>query len=490
VRPLFAATALALSTAASAQDVVVRAPADDRAAEIVRRMVAGPHVVRAGSGALVLSHDSTIASSLLVLGRPTYLAGRVRGDVVVVGADLFLRPGVEVGGRAVAIGGTVTTTTLGQVAGGVESFRDETFDVASSGGAYTLTAPSRPTVAVERDPLLAPAFLFPKYDRVDGLSLPLGATLQLGGHVVELVPSVTYRSRLGAFDPGVALRVAPERTIRIEGRFARDTRTNDAWIYGDLVNSVTTFFAGSDVRNYFRSDIGEGRVIARLGQGWYTLEPYLGARDERVWGITSAGNVFSVVGRHSDEKMARPNPLVEEGRIGSALLGADLDAVAGVVAGRLRAGVEQSYRTPAATSRFLQLTLDGSVEFPTFGLQRLHVHARGVASHGDSVPRARFAYLGGSGTLRTLEPLEQGGTALVYVENRYLIPIPGVQLPVIGAPVVTLRDAFGAAGVGALPALQHEIGIGIGLSVLHLDYTRAVAGRSGSEIGVGISLSP
>jgi hypothetical protein len=489
VRRLFAVAALALSTAASAQDVVVRAPADDRAAEIVRRVAAGPHVVRAGSGPLVLSHDSTIASSLLVLGRPTYLAGRVRGDVVVVGADLFLRPGVEVGGRVVAIGGTVATTTLGQVDGGVESFRDQTLDVASSGGVYTLTARSL-RAPVERDPILAPAFLFPRYDRVDGLSLPLGATIQLGDHALELVPSVTYRSRLGAFDPGVALRVAPERPVRIEGRFARDTRTNDAWIYGDLVNSVTSFFAGVDTRNYFRSDVGEGRVIARLGDGSYTLEPYVGARDERVWGITAAGNVFSVVGRHSDEKMARPNPLVEEGRIGSALLGAELDATTGVVATRVRAGVEQSYRTPAATSSFLQLTLDGSIEFPTFGLQRLHVHAHGVATHGDSVPRARFAYLGGSGTLRTLEPLEQGGTALLYVENRYLIPVPGVQLPVIGAPVVTLRDAFGAAGIGALPALQHEIGIGIGLSVLHLDFTHAVTGRSGNEIGVGISLSP
>jgi hypothetical protein len=152
-------------------------------------------------------------------------------------------------------------------------------------------------------------------------------------------------------------------------------------------------------------------------------------------------------------------------------------------------GVEQSFTAPAGTSNFLQLTVDGAVEFPTFSTQRLHVRAHGVATHGTAVPRARFVYLGGTGTLRTLEALEQGGTALLYVENRYTIPVEAVQLPIIGPPVVTLRDAFGAAGVGSLPGLQHEIGVGIGLSMLRVEYTRAVAGRSGHEFGLGISLS-
>jgi hypothetical protein len=155
----------------------------------------------------------------------------------------------------------------------------------------------------------------------------------------------------------------------------------------------------------------------------------------------------------------------------------------------LSAELEQGQRTPAATSRFLQLTLDGAVEFPTFGAQRLYVRAHGVATRGDSVPLARYSYLGGSGTLRSLELLEQGGTALVYVENRYTIPIEAVQLPFIGSPVLTLRDSFGAAGVGTLPALQHEIAVGVGVSGVRLELTRGVAGRQVTEVGVGFSLS-
>jgi hypothetical protein len=151
--------------------------------------------------------------------------------------------------------------------------------------------------------------------------------------------------------------------------------------------------------------------------------------------------------------------------------------------------IEPSLKVPASTAKFVQLTLHGAIDFPTFGTQRLHVKAHGVATHGDSVPMARFAYLGGSGTLRTLDLLEQGGSALLYVENRYTIPLAAIVLPLGISPVLTLRDAFGAAGVGSLPGLQHEVGVGIGLSAVRLDVTRGVAGRKGTEVGVGISLS-
>ena len=92
-----------------AQSISVREGADQPTADIIRSALAGPHVVRTGSGRLDLPRDSTIASTLVVLGRPTYLASRVMGDVIVVGADLFLRPGADITGRAVAtiVGGQV-----------------------------------------------------------------------------------------------------------------------------------------------------------------------------------------------------------------------------------------------------------------------------------------------------------------------------------------------------------------------------------------------
>ncbi len=483
--------ALLAPFAAGAQDVVLRDAGAGQGAAVVRRVLAGPHVVRAGSGPLIFPRDSTVAGSLLVLGRPTYLASRVQGDVVVVGADLFLRPGVDVSGRAVAIGGTVAETSLGRVAGGVESLRDETYAIQLVGDHYRLDYRSL-RAGAEADPMFQLAGIkgvkVPSYDRVDGVSLPVGVVLQVADHALEIEPSVTYRSRLGGVDPAIEVRTRDGAPYRFVGRAARDTRTNDRWIYGDLINSMTTIFAGSDTRNYFRADVGEGRIIRKLERTAFTLEPYVGGRYERVWPITAAGNVWSVFGRNDSLKIKRPNPPVETGHIGSALAGARFRTV-GLVTSLVDLDIEQGIRAPTGTSTFTQVTLDGVVDLPTFRTQSLKMRAHAVATGGSTIPASRYAYLGGSGTLATLDLLEQGGTALLYLESRYLIPLETIQLPYIGSPTLTLRDAFGGAGVGSLPSLQHEVGIGVGLSILRLEYTRAVAGKSGSKFGVGISLS-
>jgi hypothetical protein len=491
VRRALLLASLCGTSAAGAQDVVVREAGAGKGAAIVRAVTAGPHVVRAGTAALVLPRDSTVTTSLLVLGRPTYLASRVQGDVVVVGADLFLRPGVEVSGRAVAIGGTVAPTSLGRVVGGTESLRDESYDIAQAEGRYFLDYRSL-RAEDEPEPLFQLAGFsgvkMPRYDRVNGLSLPVGVLLQLSDHALEIEPTATYRSRRGVVDPALEIRTRDTDPTRFVARVARDTRSNERWIYTDLINSLTTIWAGSDMRNYFRSDIGEARAFHRFGDPeTMSLEPYLGGRFEYVRPITAAGNVWSVFGRTDVEKMARPNPPVEQGHLGSALAGARFQS-AGFATSSIDLDVEQSVRVPQGTSGFTQVTLDGEIRLPSFRTHFMQFHAHGVGTRGDA-PRARYAYLGGGGTLRTLDPLEQGGTALFYLESRYLIPIAAIQLPLVGAPVVTLRDAFGSAGVRSLPSFQHEVGIGIGLSVLRVEYTAAVAGRRGHEFGIGISLS-
>lgn len=473
-----------------AQDVTVREGAGRRSAEIIRETVAQPHVVKSGTARLELPRDSTITSTLIVIGRPTYLASKVQGNVVVIGSDLFLRPGVEISGHAVAIGGTVATTTLGHVGGKIESFRDETYNVTTQQGGYVLDY--RSMRVAESIPVVQPAgiegLLVPSYDRVDGLSLPVGARVTLGDRAVEIDPSVTYRSRLGALDPAVDVRINPDGPVRFDGRAGYFTRSNERWNYSDLVNSATTFFAGIDTRNYFRSKGGEGRIFGLVTRPGLSLEPFVGARYEKVSPITAAGNVFSVKARKSTERMLRDNPLVESGSIGSGLLGAEMYDTTGLVTSRLLAELEQSFTTVTGTTNFTQLTLDGRLGFPTFGTQSLHFRAHGVATAGDSVARARYTYLGGSGTLPVLEQLELSGTELLFLESRYMIPLDRVILPLIGSPVVTLRHIMGAAGVKQLPSLEQEIGVGLGLSTLRLDFTTNVTKSRGHKVGVGISL--
>jgi hypothetical protein len=491
VRAAAALAAILFPLALNAQDVTLHGGERSEASEAVRRVLASPHVVRGGSGPLVLTSDSAYSGGLLVLGRPTYLASSVHGDVVVVGADLFLRPGVAVQGRAVAIGGTVSGTTLGSVANGTLSLRDETYDLTREGDHYSLV--HRELLAEDREPVISLAglqgFLTPSYDRVDGLSLPVGIAIAPAGELIRLQLDGTYRSRLGTVDPGAKLTIAPSSRFRLEARGSRTTRTNDDWIYSNLVNSITTFFAGTDTRNYFRSTGVDARAIFTIDRTSYIIEPYVGFRAERVRSISATGDVWTMFGRDDSLRTKRPNPFVQEGDIQSALAGVEWQLPGEDVTGSGYLRAEQSFDPPAGSSDFFQFTFHGTVQFPTFGTQSLHVKVHAVTSSGDVVPAARYAYLGGSGTLATLDLLEQGGSELLYVENRYLIPIERFALPFVGTPILSIRDAFGSAGVNSLPSFQHEVGAGLGVSVVHFDFSTAVAGRKGSRASLGISLS-
>jgi hypothetical protein len=473
-----------------AQEVVLREPGPERVASIVRSATAAPHAVRAGEGKLVLPRDSTVTTNLIVLGRPTYVSSRVHGDVVVVGGDLFLRTGSEVTGRAVAIGGGVYRTFLGTVGGSVESYRDDHYSIVASPTRYELTYQGR----AEQDgpPVIQPAgfsgLLLPSYDRVDGLSLPVGALVTLGPRVVELQPFLTYRSRLGVVDPGVTIRITPERSLRLDAEVGRATRSNEGWIYSDLLNSAGALAFGNDTRNYFRADGGTARLIGHFERPSVMFEPFIGGRYEKVSPITAVGNVYSFSGRSSIEHMARPNPLVERGEIGSGLIGAAVEYRAGEVQARLIGEGEHGFRTPDGTSSFTQLTLHGSIDFPTFLSQRLRIEAHAVATAGDSTPRSRYVYLGRASTLPLLELLEQGGDRLVFVKSRYQIPITVLVVPKLGSPTVELRHYLGAAGVGSLPDLEQELGAALRISVIEFEATFDAAGKRDSRAGVSISL--
>ena len=486
MRRALLATLLAPS-AIGAQDVVLREPGPERVASVVRSAASQPHALVAGTGRLDLPRDSVVTTNLVVLGRSTYLSSRVQGDVLVVGGDLFLRTGSEVTGRAVAIGGGVYRTFLGTVGGPVESYRDDHYSIAALPERYELVYQGRRR---DRPPMLQLAgvqgLLLPTYERVDGLSLPVGALITLGDRAVELQPTATYRSRLGVVDPGATIRIAPERALRVEADVGRSTRTNDGWIYSDLVNSGVTLAFGNDTRNYFRADGGTARAIVHVERTGVTFEPFVGGRFEKVSPITAIGNVFSFSGRTSVEHMARPNPLVQRGKIGSGLLGAMLEYKVGPVQAKLSAEGEHGFRTPDSTSSFTQLTLDGTIEFPTFRSQRLRVDAHAVTTAGDSTPRARYAYLGRGGTLPLLELLEQGGDQLVFVESRYQIPVAAFVLPKVGPPTLHLRHLMGAAGVGSLPKLEQELGVGVGISVVRFEATFDASGKRDPRYGVSV----
>lgn len=445
-----------------------------RAGRLLRAVLARPHLALApAEPAIVLPRDTTFDRSVVVVGADLYLESVVHGDVVVVGGDLFLRPGAAVQGRAVAYGGGVYFSLLARVDGSADAFRDVGFAPVARDGMLVLDyrrLRAESARAVELPGIYG--LRVPSYTRVDGLAVTVGPTITLGSGTVELDPTVTYRSHLGALDPALRASYQGAAPLRLELDAARGTFTNDAWMRGDLVNSAAVLVFGDDARNYYRATRGELRATVDLGRGAGYLTPGLGALTERASSLGPAEEVrsapWSLWGRDGRSRMRRPNPPVTGGWITSVL--ASLGG--GWEDERIEAALSTRLELPVAVSaggRFVQATLDATLGFATIGSQRFTARGHLVATAGDDTPAQRFAYLGGGATLPTMDELGQGGDQLLFMEGVYAVPLRWPALPLLGTPTVGARYAVGAAGIGSLPSLTQNVGLRVQLDLLHLD---------------------
>jgi hypothetical protein len=350
-------------------------------------------------------------------------------------------------------------------------------------------------------------FRIPSYDRVNGLTLPWGPNLSLGDGRVDIDAIVSYRSHLGNFDPSIEGSFRPGYNNEIELYVGRGTFSNDAWIRSDLMNSGAAIFVGTDARNYYRADRASLRFIRTLTTGNYTFTPFVGGNIEKDWSTGSlrpTRRPWSVFGRSDTLKMLRANPAVLKGNIGSILGGTGMDYFRGEVDAKLTVTVEHALGSEdcfippggpiCLTERpsFTQGTAHADVFFPTFGAQTFAFRAHTVLT-GDGAPPQRYAYLGGSSTLPTVDLLAFGGDRLFYAEGEYTIPIERIMLRMLGSPFIALRYAAGSAGVGELPSFVQNLGIGVGISFLRVDYHIDPAGdrspfseRSAFSFGVSI----
>lgn len=461
---------------------------------LLRDALAAPHVTRYANRVrrVDFPRDSTFATTLIVLGGSATVASRVSGDVIVVDGDLFLHPGAEISGRAVAIGGCVYNSTLATVRGGRVCFRDNTFVVRrGAGGETTLAYQERvvdPPAAVSLRGIKG--FRVPAYDRVNGVSLAWGPTVTLGAGRVVIDPLATYRSDLGAVDPAVEFRASLRRRISALLTAARGTFTNERWIRSDLVNAATALAVGTDVRNYYRADRVDARLNRAVEREFGTIDLFAGALTERARSVdptTEARSApYSLTRRRDREDgMLRPNPQGTDGRITSAVAGAAAALTRDDLSATLGAHVELPLNAP--NGRFVQTVADAATSFQTFGAQRLEVSGHLVLTAGDSTPRQRYGYLGGPGTLPTEDVLRSGGDEMLFVEGIYLIPVARLRLPLVGSPTLGVRYAAGSAGVRELPRFTQNVGARLSLRLLNLDVMINPSTRA-KNFGLGIAL--
>ena len=354
-------------------------------------------------------------------------------------------------------------------------------------------------------------FRLPAYNRVDGLVLPWGPAISLAGGRVRIDPTVTYRSHIGKVDPFATMQfdLTPRTLLEIAG--GRNTFTNDGWIRSDLVNSAAAFGVGSDARNYFRADRGWVTLSQTITRPGWVITPSVGALTENDWSTGFPGRhtstPWSFFGRTDSLKMRRLNPTIAEGHISSGLGRVKADYEREDVKLTLDAAVEHAFDAPPTvrlvgnaviakneSGDFTQITVGSKASFMTFGSQRFDFRGHAVITPGDIAPAQRFAYLGGAGTLATVDLMALGGDRLLYVEGEYSIPIESIVLPFVGNPIVSLRYAAGAAGEGELPDFIQNLGLGLGVRFLkaeyHVDpnYKKTTFSRK-SAFSIGISLS-
>jgi hypothetical protein len=456
--------------------------------EILARAIAQPHtIVTPAEGRYIIARGSEQPSTLIVLGREVVVEGRVRGDVIVVGADLYMHPGANISGRAIAIGGGVYESMLATIGGDVLAFRNFTYDITPIADGYALRyrelyPGSEPQVQWPGIFGLA----LPTYDRSNGVSLAVGPRFTPRTMPLVVAPLLTYRSQLGKWDPSVLATYDLDRRTSIRAFVARTTESNDRWIRGDLINSAIFFYNGDDTRNYYRATVGDARLTRRWESVSSQLEGYAGARYEDASsvrpGLAATGGPWTLLARKDEDRddRLRFNPPIDAGRVTSGLVGAAWSWTDGQVVTHLGADGEVNVD-------FAQLTLDGGAELPTFGTQRLLVETHWVVSARE-VPRQRFAYIGGSGTLPTLELLAEGGDRLAYLDFRYDIPIDRIQLPIVGAPVVTLREALGGAALGRFPTIHQNIGLRVAGGPVYVEWMADPVKRL-SQFGFGVAMA-
>ena len=484
--------------------IFVRDVGPGEAGRLLRDALLAPHLALHSSERVELPRDTTISSSvILVGGGDVGVASVVEGDVIVVGGDLFMHPGGRIGGRAIAIGGGVYRSELATIAGDVHAFRDITYEAIHTGEGIALDY--RALVAPVEVPLVTlPVFRGlrePTYDRVNGLTLAVGPRFQLGGGRLFVDPMVLYRSDLGVLDPRLVAGARLGRRDSLSLSVERGTFTNDDWIRTDRWNSVLALVTGKDTRNYFRAERAELRAYRRWEGANGTIGAFIGGRGEDAESVGPhadalgpatgiVGGPWSFLNREDDvDGMRRPNPRIDRGRIVAALAGAaaqwrnerDFRAEGWAL-------VEQGFSAPETFDAFTQVTLDADIRFPTFGTQSYRFSAHAVLTGPDIAPRQRWSYLGGSGTLPTFDVLEFGGDELLFVENRYNVPIDRLSYPIFGTPVVTVRHMMGAAGPGRLPDLEQNLGVRLTVFLLRLDYTIDPA-SSDREFSVGVAFS-
>lgn len=491
-----------IPSALGAQQVRVPPEAGGPAVELLREIVARSRYTVFERDTILPKSFST-AGDVLIFGSDVRLEGTIGGDVAVVDGVFFTRPGSRVAGRIASVGSEVLPSGLSEHGEIVET----EISTGISFSRIDETGPSEPRVAlrpaaydVRVQPAPAPprlilpglfGFRAPAYDRVDGLSLQWGPRFRFTGRDDDAVADawVTYHSARGDLAGGVQLDLPLTASVRVQAEAARATLTNEEWIRTQLPNTLGALTYASDLRDYRESDfvsVTLGRPIDELlFPGDLRVAPRIAllASDDRSLAGRTPWALFA-----GDEDW-RPNPAIEPGTLVSVTGAADLLWEGNTTSFVGEASVERGL-SGAGDFGFTQWIVSGDWEMEALWGHTIAVYARGMGTFGDAAPPQRWSFVGGLNTLPTFETAAFRGDRLAFVRSVYALPVPGVVLPVVGVPTLTIVYAAGTAWQTGedSPGWQQNLGLGATLLFLNATYYVDPSGDTGSTFAVSLSI--
>ncbi len=478
---------------AQAQSIAIYGSADDAAVAVLEGIFERDDFVLIDRDT-VLGPAVSIAGDVVVARARVSVEGRIAGSVAVLDGELFVWPGGTVDGSVAVLGsGGAFPSGLATAGPVIEQDPRVFVSVGRTATGYSVTISPRPEPPTLRLPGLF-GFTVPTYDRVNGVSPRWGGIAGFGGGdtaTVALRGSVAYRALRSSVDGTAEASYRPTPRTLISLRAGRETQTPDSWIRSDLANTLSTLVKGSDVRDYFESDVA-AFTVRRLPPppivpGEAFIVPGLTFRASRDRSLR-AENPWSLMG---DDDW-RPNPPIDEGTLASIVARADLGWRAEIAALEAAAALEWA---PAGVG---DLTFAQLASTFTWTADAIANHRIGVTGYGlipigrREAPLQRWSHVGGPGTLPTFPTAFQRGDHVGYVNVAYLVPITRIRLPLAGTPLIRLEYMAGAAWRTGdpVPTPLQNAGAGIQFLVFKAMYfVDPASGFSEGTISFGTQIS-
>lgn len=266
--------------------------------------------------------------------------------------------------------------------------------------------------------------------------------------------------------------------LRVAAEAYRATHTTDAWKVGARENDLSVFFFRTDLRNYYEAN---GVRVSAASSDLRAVGATLTLIAEQNRGLQQDG-FFTASTLLGDDEDFRPNPLVPDARVTAAVLEARL-VTASTQSPSLRVPgwnvaveLERAFDALGADVTFWRGRLDlrRYTRLAARHWVNARLHLEGPVLGTEELPRPRFTYLGGPGSLPGYDSLVLGGDRGVLASAEYTFSLPNTSW---STPVFLLwqLEVFSNAG-NAVPAaertrlwsdLHWDAGVGVsGVTVL------------------------